>query len=202
LRRYRGWESARYDKSMAKQPQIDRDFGWKEIAEHWLTLRGDGEITLVTNSVLATSDTMHEPSAIGFNVTINAGSCDSIETRQYRSCHGFYGRLEDRRAALARFRAGSIDQVWMDMLGFRFGIYQLGSGTTVVEGFVSNLVPIEWYPWPMREGEITDAMLDHGPFMTCYRFAFRTSLVDPPHVDEFIHDFDELIAHLQMYAPK
>lgn len=187
---------------IAKQPIIDPDFGWKEIAEHTLTLRGDGELKLVTDSVLATSQTMHEPSAIGFNVAITAGSCHFIETQQYRSCHGFYGRLEDRRAALARFRAGNVGQVWIDMLGFRFGVYQLESGATVVEGFVSNLIRNKWYPWPKREGEITDAILDHEPFVTCYRFAFRTSLVDPPYVDNFIHDIDALIAHLQLYTPK
>jgi hypothetical protein len=40
-----------------------------------------------------------------------------------------------------------------------------------------------------------------GPIAYCLRFAFKTSLVDPPYIDNFLHDVDALLSYLNELTP-
>jgi len=185
----------------------DKPLDWHDIEEHTLTLRGietepgvAPSITFAAKIVLAPADSIHDPLAIGFDTTIRIPHRHATGPLIHTGCHGMYSSLSKRRMDFQSLRDGNTPEARISMEGFELRVFQHKQGSRsglCVDGVVSSVRNIDQFPWPKRIG---DWILADNSSAYAFQFAFRTSLVDPPHVDNFIRDMDKLLAHLQLWA--
>lgn len=65
----------------------------------------------------------------------------------------------------------------------------------VVQGYCSSIDNIQLPPWPNRQ-QIGDLVLLDSAVAGCIQFAFRSSIVDPPYLDNAITGLDAIIQFL------
>ena len=189
---------------------FDPTFGWHDIADHTLTLRGIGpqgatvvpSITFVARSVLSGVGSIHDPTAIALATTVTIPNDYSDVPIRHCQSHGFYGSLIEQRTALAALRNGTASEARFLCEGLELHLYPLnhGTGSTFcVEGVTSTIFESEFWPWPKHAREV-GSRGERNFSDYCLRFAFVTSQIDPPYLDSFIHDIDLLLTHLQEFA--
>jgi hypothetical protein len=171
-------------------------WNWQEITPHTMTLRGldsGASIILVADSILPGA------AAIGLDISISIPEGKLLEPIQFRRRCGMYSSFHAFRMQLAALRDGQNTQPHLSLVGLDVVLYQhrLGIRTGLcVEGTASSIDDQRAQPWPEREHEIGDRLLLDGPTAYCLRFAFKTSLVDPPYIDSFAHEIGELLSHI------
>ena len=182
---------------------IDPTFGWHEIADHEVVLRGVdpfASLTLRTNHVLACQETIGSPRAVAFTAEISLPN-HNAPPNTYSYHFGFYGGSLHFRDAVARLRKGLYASVQIEGAeGFELELFEDSRiGGCVCGSYFSPLYPpfMQSFPKPTPLAHmfrVTDTTAAHS-----LQFGFRTSFVDPPYLDEFIHGLDALLEHLELY---
>lgn len=186
---------------------IDLSYDWQEIEEHTLTLRGvagTSSVTFVARHVLSRPDMMHTPDAIDFDTTLCIHQWEPSEPIRVRRGHAMYASLWAARDELESLRSGAAVEVQLDLVGLELRLYQHSRGARsglCVEGISSSVIDARWWPWCKRGRAIGDWLLDDNDFAYCLRFAFLTTLIHPPYVDDFIRDINALLAYLEGLGP-
>ena len=191
----------RVAKSPMSNTDIDPTFGWQEIADHRLILRGieeDSGVTLVADTVLATPETIHDPAAIGFTAQISTSIPNG--NLEHEIVGDFYGGLEELRSELVALRSGLRSEVEFSMVGLSLTIYRHERihNALCVEGTCSSVIPQKRWPWPKTTDDLGNWLIDEKEGY-CLQFAFMTSLGDQLGISEFISDIDELRSHLSLF---
>ncbi|HVX14001.1 MAG TPA: hypothetical protein VHC22_22645 [Pirellulales bacterium] len=164
---------------------------WRQIPRQTLTLRGlapDTALVFVADRIIPRQN-------IGFDVSISLAA----EVRLERHHCDVYSPdvLADFYRQLNDLRQGRSARPTLSLTGLELTIYEhrrkIKTGT-IAEVLASSCGGKSW-PWPERG--IGDRLLVDDPTAHCLRFAFKTSLVDPPHVDSFLQDIDRLLTSLR-----
>lgn len=180
---------------------MTRTYEWQEIPEHTLTLRGFG---LGDTSIVLVADSIIPDAVIGFDVSISIGEDNLVEPIKWHGRCGLYDSLGKFRTDLSDLRNGKPVQARLSLEGFEFAIYDHRCGVrmgTCVSGTASHPCDGDVWLGPAQDKEIGDRVLLDGPIAYCLRFAFMTSLVDPPHIDNFLSDIDALLSYLNELTP-
>lgn len=180
---------------------MTRTYEWQDIPEHTLTLRGlgwgDTSIVLVTDSIIP--DTV-----IGFDVSVSIGEDSLVEPIKWHGRCGLYYSLGKFRTELSDLRNGKPVQARLSFEKLELVIYQHRCGVRsglCVSGTASHPCDKDAWLAPAQDKEIEDRVLLDGSIAYCLRFAFMTSLVDPPYIDNFLHDVDALLSYLNELTP-
>ncbi|HUY87656.1 MAG TPA: hypothetical protein VMV10_02870 [Pirellulales bacterium] len=174
--------------------------GWQEIPEHTMTLRGPGRDT----SVVLVADEFIPNTVIGFDVPVSIAEDRLHEPIRWRGRCGMYDSLGEFRTQLSDLRNGQPVQARLWLEGFELVIYHHRRGVRsglCVAGTASSPGDCDAWFGPAREKDIGDRLLLDEPIAYCLRFAFMTSLVDPPYIDNFLSDMDALLSYLNESTP-
>ena len=175
------------------------DLHWHEIEPHQIHIRGvdSSLVTLVAKSLLATKETRSDPMAIAFTGTIAISHQGSLNI-DFTS--GFYGDLATFRSELFAIRNGELRQAGLNMEHFCLTLYPHQCGARsgiVVEGKYSSDLQLYANPRPKHQHGVSDLVLkEHEGICYNIHFAFRTSQIDPPHLDNTIKEIDQLCAYI------
>ena len=175
------------------------DYGWQPIDPHEIVLEGfDGAVTITVDSLLATSSTLARPDALGMTTTIRIDRPNSSPSMQISRNHAYYGSLESLRDSVLAFRLGRASEITITAVGLGLRLYEhhLGARSgTCVTGDVSDVLEIENFPRTVEE--IGNRLLLQRESSFHLRFAFRTSVVDPPFVTRFADNINQLVRYVQ-----
>lgn len=175
------------------------DYGWQPIDPHEIVLEGfDGAVTITVDSLLATSSTLARPDALGMTTTIRIDRPNSSPSMQISTNHAYYGSLESLRDSVLAFRLGRASEITITAVGLGLRLYEhhLGARSgTCVTGDVSDVLEIENFPRTVEE--IGNRLLLQRESSFHLRFAFRTSVVDPPFVTRFADNINQLVRYVQ-----
>lgn len=175
------------------------DYGWQPIDPHEIVLEGfDGAVTITVDSLLATSSTLARPDALGMTTTIRIDRPNSSPSMQISTNHAYYGSLESLRDSVLAFRLGRASDITITAVGLGLRLYEhhLGARSgTCVTGDVSDVLEIENFPWTVED--IGNRLLLQRESSFHLRFAFSTSVVDPPFVTRFADNINQLVRYVQ-----
>lgn len=175
------------------------DYGWQPIEPHEIVLEGfDGAVKITVDSLLATSSTLARPDALGMTTTIRIDRPNSSPSMEISTNHAYYGSLESLRDSVLAFSLGRARVITITAVGLRLRLYEhhLGARSgTCVTGDVSDVLEIENFPWPVED--IGNRLLLQRESSLHLRFAFRTSVVDPPFVTRFVDNINQLVRYVQ-----
>lgn len=175
------------------------NYGWQVIDRHELLLRGhNGFVKFIADSVLAASDKLASPDAIGLTVQVHIERTDSSPAVEIVTNTAFYGSLSSLAGNIRALQLEACAEVEISCAGLRLRIYQhqINSRAAVcVSGDVSSIIEMNDFPWPQYD--IGDKVLLEREAAFNLRFAFQTSLIDPPHVAKFLEDIDQLLEYLR-----
>ena len=175
------------------------DYGWQAIEPHEIVLEGfDGAVKLTVGSLLATSSTLARPDALGMTTTVRIERPNSNPSIDISTNHAYYGSLTSLSDFVLAFRLGRASDFTLAAVGFRLRLYEHHFGTrsgTCVTGDVSDILEIENFPWPAQD--IGNRLLLEREASFHLRFAFETSVVDPPFVTRFADNIDQLVQYVQ-----
>lgn len=181
-------------------PLPGTNFGWHSIPVCTLTLYGFGGVVLrlVTRDVLGTPETLHDPSAILFDIVL-----DGTEPIVYRGNGGFYGSIYEFHRDLTALRQGERDEVNFHLEYLRLRIfkheYKDRSGYCA-ELMARNVAPPQRRRPKMPVDELADhAMMERTPAYDL-RYDFPVPLSDPPGIEQFLRDVSKLVAYLRGLA--
>lgn len=132
---------------------------------------------------------------VSFNVRLVLKTPDSVS--QHSFSFTAYNGLRPFRDGLSDIRSGAVRSVTMAEGGFSmtvgFHLVGLREGL-VVQGRYSSVTDSSEPTWPSR---VRDVVLLDSSSAACVYFAFPTSLVDPPHIDNAIRQLDEILDALE-----
>lgn len=175
------------------------DYGWQPIEPHEIVLEGfDGAVKITVDSLLATSSTLARPDALGMTTTIRIDRPNSSPSMEISTNHAYYGSLESLRDSVLAFSLGRTSVITITAVGLRLRLYEhhLGARSgTCVTGDVSDVLEIANFPWPVED--IGNRLLLQRESSLHLRFAFRTSVVDPPFVTRFADNIYQLVRYVQ-----
>ena len=175
------------------------DYGWHPIEPHELLLEGfDGSVRILVDSLLATSSTLATPDALGMTTAITIDRPNSSPSIHMATHHAYYGSLSSLLETILSFTSGRSTDVAMDAVGLRLRLYEhrFGARTGIcVSGDVSDVLELEDFPWPAVD--IGNRLLLQREAAFHLRFAFKTSVVDPPFVVTFAKSIHQLIRHVE-----
>jgi len=183
---------------------FDPTFGWHEIADHTLVLRGlDGvaSLKLDTDHVLGRPDSIHTPSAIAFDAEITLPRVNRGDTIVFQHAFGCYGAITGFAYELTEVRHGRQTTAELHGAeGFQLTIIDSPKAGLCVYGSITNPLYATFSPFP-EVSQIPTALdpVDQTAVHDI-RFAFLSSLVEPPLLDNFISDINQLTSHLALYA--
>lgn len=176
-----------------------RDYGWHPIEPHEIVLEGfDGAVKITVDSLLATSSTLARPDALGMTTTIRIDRRNSSPSIEISTNHAYYGSLESLRDSVLAFKLGRARDITITAVGLRLRLYEQHLGArsgTCVTGDVSDVLENENSPWPVED--LGNNFLLQGESSYHLRFAFRTSVVDPPFVTRFTDSINHLVHYVQ-----
>lgn len=176
-----------------------RDYGWHPIEPHEIVLEGfDGAVKITMDSLLATSSTLARPYALGMTTTIRIDRRNSSPSIEISTNHAYYGSLESLRDSVLAFKLGRARDITITAVGLRLRLYEQHLGArsgTCVTGDVSDVLEIGNSPWPVED--LGNHLLLQGESSYHLRFAFRTSVVDPPFVTRFADNINQLVNYVQ-----
>jgi hypothetical protein len=115
-----------------------------------------------------------------------------------------YSSLGEFRAQLSDLRAGHPVQARLSLDGVGLVVYHHRRGVRsglCVSGEVWSPSGRDAWLGPARQKDVGDQLLLYHPISYCLQFAFKTSLVDPPYIDNFLHDVDALLSYLNELTP-
>ncbi len=175
------------------------DYGWQPIEPHEIVLEGfDGAVKITVDSLLATSSTLARPDALGMTTTIRIDRRNSSPSIEISTNHAYYGSLESLRDSVLAFKLGRASDITFTAVGLRLRLYEHHFGArsgTCVMGDVSDVLEIENFTWPVED--IGNHLLLQRESSFHFRFAFRTSVVDPPFVTRFADSINHLVYYVQ-----
>jgi len=175
------------------------DYGWQPIEPHEIALEGfDGAVKITVDSLLATSSTLARPDALGMTTTVRIDRPNSSPSMEISTNHAYYGSLESLKDSVLAFRLGRASDITITAVGLRLRLYEhhLGARSgTCVTGDVSDVLEIENSPCPVED--IGNHLLLQRESLYHLRFAFRTSVVDPPFVTRFADNINHLVHYVQ-----
>ena len=175
------------------------DYGWHPIEPHEIVLEGfDGAVKITVDSLLATSSTLARPYALGMTTTIRIDRRNSSPSIEISTNHAYYGSLESLRDSVLAFKLGRARDITITAVGLRLRLYEQHLGArsgTCVTGDVSDVLENENSPWPVED--LGNHFLLQGESSYHLRFAFRTSVVDPPFVTRFADNINQLVNYVQ-----
>ncbi len=174
------------------------NYGWQPIEPHEIVLEGFyGSVRITVDSLLATSSTLGRPDALGMTTTIRIDRPNSSPSMDIRTNHAYYGSLESLSDSVLAFRLGRASDITITAVGLRLRLYEhhLGARSgTCVTGDLSDILEIENFPWPAAN--IGDRLLLQRESSFHLRFAFQTSVVDPPFVTRFSDNINQLVRYV------
>lgn len=170
---------------------------WLDIPRFEFEIRGiDGSsIHFASETVLARRVVF--TGVVSFDATLTLRT--PYSTFQHPFQLADYSGLRPFRDGLSAIRNGTGDTASMAGAGFSLAI---GSHQTdareglLVEGYCSSIHDPKYSPWPARK-PIGDLVLFDRESIACIRFAFLSSLVDPPYVDNAIAGIEAIIQYLE-----
>jgi len=175
------------------------DYGWHPIEPHEIVLEGfDGAVKITVDSLLATSSTLARPYALGMTTTIRIARRNSSPSIEISTNHAYYGSLESLRDSVLAFKLGRARDITITAVGLRLRLYEQHLGArsgTCVTGDVSDVLEIGNSPWPVED--LGNHLLLQEESSYHLRFAFRTSVVDPPFVTRFADSINHLVHYVQ-----
>ena len=175
------------------------DYGWHPIEPHEIVLEGfDGAVKITVDSLLATSSTLARPYALGMTTTIRIDRRNSSPSIEISTNHAYYGSLESLRDSVLAFKLGRARDITITAVGLRLRLYEQHLGArsgTCVTGDVSDVLEIGNSPWPVED--LGNHLLLQEESSYHLRFAFRTSVVDPPFVTRFADSINHLVHYVQ-----
>ncbi len=175
------------------------DYGWHPIEPHEIVLEGfDGAVKITVDSLLASSSTLARPYALGMTTTIRIDRRNSSPSIEISTNHAYYGSLESLRDSVLAFKLGRARDITITAVGLRLRLYEQHLGArsgTCVTGDVSDVLEIGNSPWPVED--LGNHLLLQEESSYHLRFAFRTSVVDPPFVTRFADSINHLVHYVQ-----
>lgn len=175
------------------------DYGWQPIEPHEIVLEGfDGAVKFTVDSLLATSSTLAHPDALGLTTTVRIDRPNGSPSVDISTNHAYYGSLASLSDSVLAFRLGRATDITIGAVGLRLRLYEHQFGAragTCVTGDVSDVLEIENFPWPAED--IGDRLLVQRESSFHLRFAFQTSVVDPPFVTRFADNINQLVRYVQ-----
>jgi hypothetical protein len=114
---------------------------------------------------------------------------------------GCYGSLTAFRDSLRDVREGRKSIAELEGAeGFHLSVSEHPIAGGCVQG--SIIFPISRTVESFQNSEAVGNALAKSDSTTAYRFqfAFKTSIVDPPHLDSFINDLNQLLTYLEQSA--
>jgi hypothetical protein len=182
-------------------PSPETDFGWHSIPDHTLTLQSLEGVTLrfVARDVLGTSETLHSPSAILFDIVL-----DGTKPVFYRGVGGFYGSIYEFHRELTSLRQGERDEVDFHLEYLRLRIFKHEFQDR--SGYCAELVARNVaHPRRRRPKVPVDELADHAMMECCsaydLRYVFPVPLSDPPGIEQFLRDVSRFVAFLRDLEP-
>jgi hypothetical protein len=172
---------------------MHNDSGWPEIPPFEINFQGvDGSsIRLTATSIL------RGHGAVSFDAQLALSSAHN--TFRHEFVFADFDCVRPFRDELAAVRKGTGQTATMTGAGFLMTIEAHEYGPRdglMVHGYYSSIQNIKHTPWPSRT-HIGDHVLDGREDAACIRFAFRSSLVDPPFLDEALKQTNELVQFLR-----
>ncbi len=170
---------------------------WLDIPRFEFEIRGtDGScVQFASETVL--DKCVSSSGVVSFDATLTLQTPHS--TFQHSFQFADYNGLRPFRDAMSAVRNGTGDTASMAGAGFSLAIGTHQAGVReglLVEGYCSSIHDLAKSPWPARK-PIGDLVLLERQSIGCVRFAFLSSLVDPPYVDNAIADIDAIIHYLE-----
>lgn len=172
---------------------------WLDIPRFVVEICGiDGSsIHFTSKTVLA--EHIVSTGVVSFDATLtlrtpNSTFQHSFQVADYRGLRPFRDGLSSIRERIDGTASiggvGSLLTIGLHKTGVREGL--------LVEGHYSSIRDAKYShsPWPVRK-PIGDLVLLEGESVGCIRFAFLSSLVDPPFVDNAIAGVDAIIQYLE-----
>jgi hypothetical protein len=182
----------------------DPGFEWHEIADHALVLQGladtePASLTFCANAVLSTADSIHDPAAVGFNAELILPTNHSASPLTYQHTFGCYSCLWSFRDRVAEVRDGKNREAQLDGAdGLALSIIEHTRGGVFVCGCFRDPPHIRtWHETPTAAAEALIKTHDYQGH--CINFAFQTSSIDPPLLNNFIRDLDSLLSHIESF---
>lgn len=175
------------------------DYGWHPIEPHQIILEGfDGAVKMTVDSLLAKSSTFARPDALGMTTTVQIDRTNRSPSVDIKTNHAYYGSLISLNETVLAFTSGRASDITITAVGLRLRLYEHHYGSrsgTCVTGDVSDILEIENFPWPAQD--IGDRLLLEQEASFHLRFAFQTSMLDPPFLTRFADNIRELLRHVQ-----
>lgn len=175
------------------------DYGWQPIEPHEIILEGfDGAVKMTVDSLLATSSNLARPDALGMTTIVRIDRPNSSPSIDIRTNHAYYGSLTSLSENVLAFTSRRSSDITIAAVGLRLRLYEHHFGSrsgTCVTGDVSDILEIENFPWPAQD--IGNRVLLEREASFHLRFAFQTSVVDPPFVTRFADNIHQLMRHVQ-----
>jgi hypothetical protein len=175
------------------------DYGWQPIEPHEIVLEGfDGAVKITVDSLLATSSTLARPDALGMTTTVRIDRPNSSPSIEISTNHAYYGSLASLSDSVLAFRLGRSTDISINAVGFRLRLYEHHFGArsgTCVTGDVSDVLEVGDFPWPAED--IGNRLLLQREASFHLRFAFQTSVFDPPFVTRFADSIHQLVRYVQ-----
>lgn len=167
---------------------------WIDIPEHEIVLRGvNGSfLELVAKCVLAKR--VVSTGVVGFDVTIRMQA--DVTCVEATTPWAAYGGIRSLADGLREIRMGRRESITSGGNGFSFSISEKKVGVRLmlfVEGTLTTGAPSRKRKTP---SSLTDQCLQQkGGYE--FRFAFISSLIDPPYLEDALSQLDKLIADLE-----
>lgn len=172
-------------------------YGWHAIPETALTILGhDASIRLIAKAALCHEMSVHAPDAISFDVTIELSNAPYQPIRHAGS-HGFYGSLRQFQEDLKQLKAGQIAEAKIHLEGVEIAFGTKRGNEMLVSGCISNVREQGFWPWPTNKTNLWKYLQPHSSPATNLRFAFRSSIIDPPRLDTLIREVGLLLDQLK-----
>jgi hypothetical protein len=169
---------------------------WVDIPPAEFTIRGnDGSsVRLVTDTLLVEPPGRVVAMAFKAHLTLHA-PCFEVEQSL---TFGHYGEFVGFRDELVSVRNGAEGVATFDAGNFVLTIGRHGKGVhegMLVQGACSSVKSAEYSPWPNRR-PIGDLIVTNPETHVCMQFAFLTSQVDPPYLDNAIQELNAIIRQI------
>ena len=175
------------------------DYGWQPIEPHEIVLEGfDGAVKITVDSLLATSSTLAFPDALGMTTTVRIDRPNSSPSVNIITNHAYYGSLASLSDSILAFKLGRSAEMTIAAVGLQLKLYEHHFGArsgACVTGDVSDVLEIENFPWPTED--IGNRLLHKRESSFHLRFAFQTSVVDPPFVTRFADNIQQLARYIE-----
>lgn len=182
---------------MSSQPD------WIDVPPLEFTLRGmhGASVHFVAEAVLARR--VARTGVIAFAATLTVPTAASTFQSSFHFAD--YNGLRPLRDGLLALRNGTGESVSLQVEGFSLTVGLHATGVRrglLVQGYCSSLHDPEIAPWPAGPA-IGDIVLRESHPAACTRFAFPSSLVDPPYVDLAIEEINAILCYLEQegYEP-